>query len=364
LKEKLDSTQAVVWAVFCFYVLFTAIALGLHGGNPLWFAWLGERYMDLEPAGRLGYDGQFVYYIARDGLAAVPHLDNPPYRLQRILLPLLTRGLALGQPQAIPWVVISINLVAIVAATYALAQWLNSSDLSPWYALTFALFVGVFMAYSRDLTEPLAYGLAAWAIVSWMQRKRTAAMVLLALSALTKETAMLFAISLALAQLANRNLRRAMGCLLSLIPLALWEGYLYMRFGVVPLQSGTTLGFIPLGGILPHLTVEPGRVSAFVFVGIPALAAILSAAALFRNPRSEVAWLVLAQGAFVILMPANVYDHLMHAGRNAAGLVLAVVFALPGLGGLVRKAILVCCVTPTLIWLLPVLRWAPWLSKI
>src|SRR5262245_66439353 len=90
------SWVAVAATAAAFYAAFTLTALALHGWNPLWFVWIGEHYAYHDPNGRSGYDGQFVYYIARDGLDAVPHLDSPSYRLGRILYPALVARLRGG----------------------------------------------------------------------------------------------------------------------------------------------------------------------------------------------------------------------------------------------------------------------------
>ena len=365
MRQKLNSVLAAVLTVTCFYVLFTIIALGLHDWNPLWFMWLGERYANLDPAGRTGYDGQFVYYIARDGMAAIPHLDNAPWRLQRILLPLVTRVLSLGQPDAMPWMLILINLAAICASTFALAQWLHSQKVSAWYSLTYSLFVGLLLAYSRNLTEPLAFCLAAWGVTTWLKKKHVPAIFLLALAALTRETAVLFAVGLALAQLAHKNLRLAFIASTAALPLLVWEGYLFARFSVVPFRVGPTMEFIPLAGSLPYLSLDPARLSAFALVGVPsALWAIFSAMHLLKNPHLDPAWLLLTVSVFMTLMPPVLYEHIMGAGRIAAGLVLAALLMFPTLSESARKAVLIYWVAPTLIWLIPILRWAPWLSKI
>lgn len=359
------SVIAVTLVVLGVYLAFTIVALALHDWDPLWFVWLGERYANLDPAGRLGYDGQFVYYIARDGWGAIPHLDNPAWRLQRILLPLVTRVLSLGQPGLIPWTLILINLAAVGASAYALSRWLDSQKISPWYTLTYSLFVGLLLAYSRDLTEPLTFCLGTWGTALWLQRKTAPAVVLFALGTLTRETALLIPFALGLAQLARKDLGRAWAVSTSIVPLLLWEGYLLARFRVVPFQVGPSMGLIPLGGSLPYLNLDPGRLSAFALVGVPSvLGAIFSIVYLIRDSRHETVWLLLVQSIFMSLMPFVLYEHIMGAGRIAVGLVMAVLFVFPLLTERVRQAILLYWVAPTFVWLIPILRWAPWLAKI
>lgn len=359
------SALTITILVAGFYVAFTLIALGLHDWDPLWFVWIGERYADLDPAGRTGYDGQFIYYLGRDGRDAIPHLDNPAYRLQRILLPVVVRVLSLGAPALVPWAMVAINLVAIVITTHTLARWLEVQNLAPGYAVMYALYVGTVMAYSRGLTEPLAFCLATWGAVLWLRDEPARAVVPLALAALTKEITLLFVIGLLLSSLADRDVRSALWAMAAFAPLMVWELVLFLMMDTLPLIAGPSLERVPLIGILPHLTIEPGRLSGLLFAGLPALV-LLGASLWFlwrTRGRSAAAWWLLLNGLFVVLMPIDVYDHVMHAGRNACGLVVAATFTLPCFDKRVRLPMLAYLVLPTLTWLVPVLRWAPWLSQ-
>src|SRR5262249_7841097 len=162
-------------------------ALAAHGWNPLWFVWIGERYAYGDPHGHTGYDGQFIYYLARDGWAALRHLDNPPYRLQRVLYPALARTLSGGNVTALPWVLVALNAAACPASTWLLAGCLLRHCMSRWWGLVYPLFVGTVMAYARDLTEPLAYALALAATLAWFGERRALAIGLFALAGLARE---------------------------------------------------------------------------------------------------------------------------------------------------------------------------------
>lgn len=355
--------------VALFYLLFTLVALALHDGNPLWFVWIGERYSELDPRGFTGYDGQFIYYLAASGWDALPHLDNPPYRLQRIFLPGLVRLLSLDMPALVPWLIILINGVAIVITTFLLASWLREKQVWPSYALLYSLYVGTFMSYSRALTEPLALSLAAAGAIAWLRQRLGAAVLLLALALLTKETTLLFVFGIAAATLFRRQLswaeraRRIVAVLAAALPLLAWEAYLWLRLETLPLLAGPSLTPIPLAGILPHLRLEPGRLSAFLFVALPAAGLLIVALLLLRrHPTHPAPWWLLLHSVLVLLFPLAIYDHLMHAGRNGSGLVLAFVFSLAFLPRPVRLLAFPLWVAPTFVWLLPVLRWAPWLQ--
>ena len=141
--------------------------------------------------GTWGYDGQFAYQIARDPLGASRFLDVPAYRYQRILYPLVAWALALGQGALVPWALIAVNWLALVAGTWLTEEIVTGRGVSRWYALSYGLFAGLMMAVRLDLTEPLAYALAQAAVLSYERGKLRGAAALLALAALAKETTLL-----------------------------------------------------------------------------------------------------------------------------------------------------------------------------
>jgi hypothetical protein len=112
-----------------------------------------------------GYDGQFTYYIALHPGRARFLLDVPWYRYQRILEPLLLKGLSWGHPILIPWLMLAVSLAAVVGGTWALATWLASHGHRPAWALLYGLWPGLVVTVRNDLTDGLAYGLVALAIL-------------------------------------------------------------------------------------------------------------------------------------------------------------------------------------------------------
>ena len=237
----------VLWRVSC-------VALIKHNGDPLWFVWIGDRFNAGDPQGNLGYDGQFVYYIAQDGWDSAEKLDIPAYRLQRILYPVVARVVSLNSPDVLPWAMLAVNFVAITATTGALAVWLQRNNCSPWYALGYGLYLGTFMAYSRDVTEPLAFGLTAIGVILWLDDKLWPALVLFALGGLAKEQALLLPIGLGIAALLARNWRQVALLPLSAVPLLIWDVVLWLRFDTIPVGSGSSVQLIPLQGIVSQLT--------------------------------------------------------------------------------------------------------------
>jgi hypothetical protein len=355
----------VVAAAAAAYAAFTLVALALHDWNPLWFVWIGERWANLDPGGRSGYDGQFVYYIARDGWAAVAHLDNAPYRLQRILYPAFALILSGGNPGALPWVMPAINAAAILATTLLLTRWLTARGVWRWYGLAYPFYVGNLMSYSRDLTEPLACGLAAAAVVTWLSDRRAVAIVLLAAAALARETTTLFVAALGIAELLRGRWRRVAVLAGALAPMLIWQLYLQKQFGVAPATYVSHLSAIPTTSIFAVLSLEPGRLSALLFLGLPTLAFTPVALRwLVQTPRDPITWLVAVHWAFTLLLPPHSNLHVLLTGRLLAGFLVALLFAFPRCTPPVRLAIAACAVIPTLIWFPVVLWWAPWTAKV
>src|SRR6266545_4885997 len=79
------------------YLALIALFVFRHHYGALDFVHLGTIWTQHDPTGGWGYDGQFYWQIARDPLGAAQFLDNPPYRYQRILFPIVVRLLAFGQ---------------------------------------------------------------------------------------------------------------------------------------------------------------------------------------------------------------------------------------------------------------------------
>ena len=354
----------VVLTAAAFYAAFTLTALALHGWNPLWFVWIGERYAFGDPRGHTGYDGQFVYYLARDGWAGLRHLDNPPYRLQRILYPALARALSGGNPTALPWVMVALNFLAILTTTLLITRWLLAGGLSRWWGLAYPLFVGTLMSYSRDLTEPIAYALALAGVLAWLGERRTAALGLLALATLARESTVLFVVGLAIAELAGRRWWQVALLAAACAPMLAWQLYLAAQLGALPVTRSAPLSLLPARGVFTALSAEPGRVSSFLFLGVPVLALTpVAVAAVWRAPRDPLAWFVALHWAFVLIFPAAVQQHLLDASRSAAGLLLALLLAFPRSTRSLRLAVAACATVPTVIWLAPMLWWAPWTAK-
>lgn len=136
------------------------------------------------PQPGVGYDGQFVFYIAEDPFLRNPAIANSldnSLRYRRILLPFLAWAISLGHREWLPPVLVFVNALAATAVVALAALASTRARRSPWPALSLAVFPGLWIPVLLDLTEPLHLVLLEAGVMS-------GSAVLLLLSGLAKET--------------------------------------------------------------------------------------------------------------------------------------------------------------------------------
>ena len=108
-----------------------------------------------------------------------------------MLYPLLARALAFGRPEAIPWTLLAINIAALAGLTFLAGEQIAQRGGSRWAAVAVGLWPGILASVRCDLAEPLALFLvllALWIAGPALERRTTAAALLLALAILAKDT--------------------------------------------------------------------------------------------------------------------------------------------------------------------------------
>lgn len=319
--------------------LVYALWVVVRAGDSLALVTLGERFAPVPLSGSLyseeGYDGQFVYYLARYGLQdSVPFLDAPAYRAQRILLPAIGGLLALGQADWLPWTLLVVNLAALFAGTQALEHLLRRLRQPIWIAYGVALSLGMLGAVRLTATEPLAYALVIVAILLMERGHHVSGALLIGVSALAKETTLVFALAYGLWWLSQRQWQRALiGGLLMGLPFAVWQLILLATYGTLGIGSGgalaTSFEIIPLAGFL-RIASEGGlQVFAaygliiFLFAVLPALWAL---GRCLRDPQRDLWWWLLMVNALLMLfVPFSTYRELLGIFRFIIGLQIALV---------------------------------------
>ena len=356
-------------------LLFYAAWVGWahHIGHD-WRDWaaIGSRFVSASEAtpaivrdrphatSEVGYDGQFFLYIARDPAGAVPYLDNASYRYGRIVYPLAARGLALGRQEAIPLALLVLNLLAVAVGTWAVAAWLRREGFPEWFALLYAAYPGVFFGVWRDLSEPLAYSLAALAVLAFdgdRARRIALSAALFSVATLTREGAAVFALVWA-ASLAVRG-RRLQATLLAVGSVAPYLAYRFVfldlwlgNAGVPEKLRPTPVPFGGIGHYFPWGGVELQRVYAVLAPGT--FCAALAAVALVRGAKAPAVWALLANALlFVVFLPAAAYADYASAGRISTSVFLAFLLSLPALTRAFPT-------TRAWMWLPTVAWFAPW----
>lgn len=227
------------------------VLIKLHG-NVSGLALIGNVYGHPRqlPAGvrvfhYAGYDGQFYYRMGRDPASlhwsAYGVTLDEWYRLVRIGYSALAWLGSAGVPAALPYALVIINVLAVGAVGAlggALAQQAGRHALS---GLLLAGYFGFATSVARDLTEPLAAACLLGGILACRRRRNTAAAGLFAVSALTRETALVAPFALAvtrLVTLARRRGRPGREDLAWVIPglaFVAWEVVLKRATGVFPI---------------------------------------------------------------------------------------------------------------------------------
>jgi hypothetical protein len=318
-------------------IVYLAAVFLIRGSDPLTFVTLGSRFTQNDSQGTIGYDGQFVYFIATSPFENLERIDVPAYRYQRIMLPALARLTAAGTDSLVPWTLLLINVIALSGGTWLLEQLLLLLNQKRWYALSYGLFVGVFMSVRMSLNEPLAYGLVLLGI--WVERRGrlpTSALVL-AIAALTKETTLLFAAGYCLWLLAEHRWSDSLkyGLIVGL-PFLLWQIVLLQKIGAIGIGSGgnwaTPFEIIPFNGFLRIYT--DGSLNVFIVLAVLLVPSVilptlwglrLAVSDISRRYWHPYTFLLLTNTAIIPFVPFSTFREPMGMLRFIVGLVIMVV---------------------------------------
>jgi hypothetical protein len=253
-RIDLGGPIVVVVAVFA---LLVGVRLSESKGNPTGFVVFGKNFAAYThpPRGAIvsngdGYDGQFFWLqstdllLLHDATVAGFARANARFRTQRVAYPALAFALGAGQPAAILWTLIAINLVAVLALTYGFARYARDHGWSGWWTLAIVLLPGLELATLRDLSDTLAVATMFGGLLAWRLDRRWWAAGLLATAALTREpmalAALAVAIEMAIRGWRGRHVPGELGRIarhgwpviaVSAAAFLGWQAYLDLRFG-------------------------------------------------------------------------------------------------------------------------------------
>ncbi len=330
-----------------FYAVFVSIRVEQHGVK--WFVHFGSTFLSaahtsdvirpsLGAQNTFGYDGQYYFALAADPAHAHDYMPgNAGIVYSRAFYPAVSRVASAGSVTALPYAMLVINLLAVLAGTVAVALWFVGRGFSPWPALLYGLAPGLAVGVFHDLTEPLAYGLAAFAVLAFDRmraRRLVLSAILFALAALTRETIVPFALAGAtVLALDDRRWRRAAAFAVATCgPLLLWRLVVALWLGEPTQEVGHERGWVlPLHGIWSWWPFDDVHWLIVLTVTLPALAAAGGALVLLRRR-----WCVVPAGLllvnvllYVVWLPRAVDVDEAAASRATVGVILAALYCLP-----------------------------------
>ncbi|MCL4535839.1 MAG: hypothetical protein M1370_11865 [Bacteroidetes bacterium] len=277
-----------------------------------------------------GYDGQYYYLIARDPFLLHGILPDA-YRRQRILYPLVASLLAAGQPGALSYSLLAVNLMALGATVLLLGALLRQDTaLGPWWALAGGLSAGMVVSIQNDLPDPLALAFSLAALLLYRRHRLRWAAAALALALLSKENAVLFLVALVLMEAAHHRWRGAGTLAASALPYLSYQAMLFAATGQIGLLGsggGSNLA-LPLTGIAagvahwrydswPELARSGGSVLALMLVAL-AVPALWSRTGW---PPRLYALAALAQVAFALVAGGAIWEGYTSSSRLLIALV-------------------------------------------
>jgi uncharacterized membrane protein len=304
--------------LLCFFVV------GRHY-SAFSFIHLGTVWGSHIRSGTWGYDGQFYYQIARNPLGAARYMDNAPYRYQHLLYPLLAWLLSFGQVPLVPYTLLLINLLSIIGSVEIVSYLLSRYDLSPWLSLALGLYYGLAVSLTFDTTEALTCLLLVLGVWSLERKQWALGALWMGLATLSRETAVLFPLCLALAFTWQRRWRETLYLVsLGVLPLALFLGALALIFGRTGLTFTPPFEHVPFAGIF-HFRHAPHKFWFLVWMMlVPTLGSLgfLAWDLIHRRVNQfTLVWLTNL-GVLVFLSHAS-YIELISCGRVGIAAVLA-----------------------------------------
>jgi hypothetical protein len=273
-----DRWETPALLVLLVSVLFSLGLLTSTGGDVSRLVDAGRVFTDptrtppsLTVDSEFGFDGQFYYRLANapfstDRFVEGVRFDLPALRAQRVFYPLLAWGASLGgRPGAVPWALLGVNLAAMAAVGALSGGLARASGHHALWGLLIAAYPGFAYSLSLDLTEIVATACLLAGLLALRRRRYRAATIALVLAVLTRETTVIVPVGVLLAWGWGRtrattpsrprpDARAAATALVALAAFAAWQGWLWHRWGALPLSQSTGENVrFPLEGLLRSL---------------------------------------------------------------------------------------------------------------
>lgn len=237
--------------------------LARNGFDPSVFIMAGDQHVDAAKTpsaivvkrNSTGYDGAFYYRLAIDPFTSdrTAHgvtLDNPQWRMQRIVYPLATWLASGGNAWLVPWALLVVNLLGLGAIAYFAQGLTERLGLWRWTPLLIMCWPGFIVTLTYDTTEILATALLLAALGSYYADRMVRFAALGALASLTRETCVLVLGCIAAFEVYKGAVHRDQWdriaiCALTLVPFLAWRQAQFHIWGQYPQTSD--IGMLAVG---------------------------------------------------------------------------------------------------------------------
>jgi hypothetical protein len=261
--------------------------------------------------GPKGYDGQFYYRLAIDPFTLAQdaygvHIDNVPWRAQRILYPLIVHAAAFGRPEWVPAAMLIVNLAGLAAIAFFAARIASRLNLGWAFPVAVMLWPGLVVTLGRDLTEIVAAALVLAAIDGYLSRRMVLFALLGGAASLTRETSLPFLLGVFLFEAwsvwkGREPFKTAILCAVAIVPNIIWRGTLVILTEQSIINAQLDNADWPLVGYANALLAAQNFSFFAMFFTISLLCLLLFLAlvalSIVRRPEANgvvVGWLLLA----------------------------------------------------------------------
>lgn len=229
---------------------FTSL-LGLPSGHSYETTAL-QRIPHYDYPAQVTYDGQFYAQLALVPLLRDPTIDramdNPPYRARRILFSWTAWLLGFGRPEWIVEVYALQNVACWLLLAWVLTRWVTPDDprrLAAWTGCMFSH--GLLWSVRFSLLDGPSLLLLACAVLAAERERPWLSASIIGAAGLARETNLLGALSLPIPAGRRKWLRLAGAAVMVVLPILVWQDYLWSIYRSTSLAGGDQLS-LPLSG--------------------------------------------------------------------------------------------------------------------
>ena len=237
------------------------------------------RGVTVVPGG--GYDGEFYYRLALDPAnlhrSAFGITFDTAFRLQRITYSVLSWIFAGGRQGLIPVTLVAVNVLGLGVLGWLGGVVAKDARRPAIYGLLIVGYFGFLFSLGRDLTEICAASFLLAGLVALRRDRTIVAGLLLAAAALSRETALAFAVAVAVmsvVEIVRKQRppgRRDAAWILPGVVFVSWQVICRTVYGVFPIRAdaGDNLGppFKAMFGAIGHFFATLPNIHSVIWIG-------------------------------------------------------------------------------------------------